>query len=225
MILILITVLIFVIFLLNNREHFIINKDEWLNYRLGDIIKGYCFNNKEYKYLDNIEKKNPNSIGGLYIKETKKLKNIEERKNNFKILNKIIEKKCKNMILPNKDDIVIHLRIGDIISSEKLKYSYILHFSELKKLLTNNDSKVILVYGSHIKNIDMNKNNEYLENVRKILKQKNINFEENNSDNPDNDFIFMSKSKKFIKSGGGFSKLIANIVKQGGGEILNTVKL
>ena len=39
------------------------------------------------------------------------------------------------------------------------------------------------------------------------------------NDNPDDDFLFMCNSKTFIKSGGGFSRIISQIVKSNGGKI------
>ena len=221
---VLILILIILFYLRRNVENFIMNDNKWIGYRLGDIIKGYFLHTKNYKYLNMIKKRLPNSIGACYIKETEKIKNVEDKKNNFKILNKIIELKSKNMELPNEKDIVIHLRIGDIIKNygTNNKYDFSLNLNELEKILREHqDNKVILVYGSHKKNIDKKKNDEYLEKVRQMLNKYNIIYEEKNSGNPDNDFIFMANSKRFIKSGGGFSKIIGDLVIMKGGKVLN----
>ena len=55
-----------------NIQENMINDNKWKNYRLGDILKGYCKRNKEYKYLNGIKNNYPNSIADKYLKKNKK---------------------------------------------------------------------------------------------------------------------------------------------------------
>ena len=52
--------------------------------------------------------------------------------------------------------------------------------------------------------------------LKKILKKNNIIPILRNT-NPDDDFIFMSQSKYFVRSGGGFSNIISELVKKNKG--------
>lgn len=50
----LIIILFYVI--IYTRDNFLVNDKKWKDYRLADIIKGYCYNVNEIKYLNNTEK-------------------------------------------------------------------------------------------------------------------------------------------------------------------------
>ena len=221
--------LLFLLFkmLVVSFEKFLINDKKWLDYRLGDIVKGFFYKTNNKFYLDKIEKTLPDSIGGKYIIATKNLKG-EEKINNFKILKKIIDDKKSE--IPKKNDIVFHIRLGDIIGDFKnnvvviTKKNWGINLNQIENILKkmkNKNQKIILIYGSHKKKINMKANKLFLEEIKKILVNNNFQFEEKNSSNPDEDFVYMCNSKKFIKSGGGFSRLISNIVKLNGGKILN----
>ena len=225
-ILLILLILLLLLFLKNRKETFLINEEKWLDYRLGDIITGYFREKKQFYYLKKIDKNLPNSIGSVYIKKTNNLeKNLQY--NNFNILKDIINKKKHLIDLPKKDDLVIHLRIGDIIRGSKNNIKFKNNFwygtdiskldntlNEIKKNIKFN--KVYLVYGSHDKDISLHLNNKYLDNVKKILKKNNIIPILRNT-NPDDDFIFMSQSKYFVRSGGGFSNIISELVKKNKG--------
>ena len=80
-------------------------------YNKGDFIKK---NNN--KYLNNIVKTLPNSIGGKYITLTKNLAK-KDKINNYTILKNIIKE--KTIEFSNHNEIVFHIRLGDIISGFK----------------------------------------------------------------------------------------------------------
>ena len=219
-----ITILINLINKKNIYEN-LVNKREWQNYRLGDILKGYCIKNKEYKYINSIEEKYPNSIADKYLRNIQKI-NINVVK---KILNEI-----KNKKKPNKNDIIVHLRLGDSLLDFKnnkftyLKYkhkTYAITLNKFEKTLKklDNKKKIILVYGIHnIKEIKKkNLSKIYLLKIRKILKKYNFKFSERKDNNPDDDFYFMSNSKIFVKSGGGFSRIISQLVKSKGNKVID----
>lgn len=239
-------ILLILIYLLNLRlENFdndknkfdkmkILNEKKWQNYRLADILKGYFYKVKQINYLNNIEKNMPNSIGGQYIKLTKK---FEDKNINLKIINKIVNKKVKeeNIILPKEDEIILHLRIGDVIKDYNpttdnfifnKKYFYVTELDILERILNDLKSKkIILVFGSHKRNVNKYANDMYIYKVKQILKKKKFVFRVLNNNDPDKDFIFMSNSKTFIRSGGGYSRIIARIVQEKGGIVYNPDKI
>ena len=203
------------------------NDSEWIDYRLGDIIKGFFLEIGNIMYLDQIEKDLPNSIGGLYINRTKDL-DVRERKNNYPVLLKIIEDKKEGLELPSENEIIFHIRLGDIVDDFKFgdvifdREDWGLTLKEINTVLNKlgeeeERNTIILVYGSHVENINKTANNKYLAAIKELLHRRGFKVEVKNSSNPDKDFIYMSQSKKFIKSGGGFSKIIAKIVNLNGG--------
>ena len=196
-------------------------------YRLGDIICGFM---NSY-YAPN------NSIGKYY-------KNSTNQINDYKTLNKIIKEKSKNIInKPGNNDLVIHVRLGDVIenscysvndywnSKENLnnigndisphviyiKNKY--YYENLKLNIKNLNIKNIILVTFFHRSKTFNKSIEYLENIKNIFKEYNI-IERINKD-IDEDFIFCSLSKYFIGSGGGFSHVIGNLVELNGNFVLN----
>ena len=229
----LIILIFFIIILINliNKKNIyenLVNKRKWENYRLGDITT-YWTNKKydkyPYEYINSIEYKYPNSIGDKYLKKKKKL--------DLQILNEILNE-IKNKKKPNKNDIIVHLRLGDSLLDFKnnkftyLKYkhkTYAITLNKFEKTLKklDNKKKIILVYGIHNSGgIKKKKFSEiYLKKIREILKKYNFKFSERKDNNPDDDFYFMSNSKTFIKSGGGYSGIISKIVKLNGGVVID----
>lgn len=219
LILIFLLTVLFTISVRNDYELFIINEKKWLNYRLGDTIKGmYNLRQQSGKY--------PGSIAEEYVKLTSEL---EKKNNNFEVLHKIIKNRSKNNKIPDKNDIVIHIRLGDSITkfdNGKIKYlrnNWATNINKLDNILetfrkNKSTSKIYLVYGAHKKNINLKANHKFLEKIENIFKKYNFKYEKKN-DNPDDDFLFMCNSKTFIKSGGGFSRIISQIVKSNGGKI------
>ena len=196
-------------------------------YRLGDIICGFMNSH----FAPN------NSIGKEY-------KNSTNQINDYKTLNQIIKERSKNMInKPGDNDLVIHIRLGDVIENScytvndywtsvenlnnigpdisphiiyiKNKYYYKNLELNIKNL---NIKNIILVTFFH-RSKTFNKSIEYLENIKNIFKEYNI-IERINKD-IDEDFIFCSLSKYFIGSGGGFSHVIGNLVELNGNFVLN----
>ena len=87
------------------------------------------------------------------------------------------------------------------------------NFLLLNKIIEEKSHKrVVIMYGNHLNDINIKPTEIYLNKIRDLFKKNNINFIENNSGNPDKDFLYMTNSKTFIKSGGGYSNLIASIV-------------
>ena len=59
----------------------------------------------------------------------------------------------------------------------------------------------------------------YINEVIKYLEQMVDRVDIRVNENPDEDFLIMSSSKCFVKSGGGFSRMIGNIVERQGGRV------
>tara|TARA_Y100000389_G_C17355302_1_gene460726 strand:- start:254 stop:970 length:717 start_codon:yes stop_codon:yes gene_type:complete len=219
----------FLFLLIHNCKEDMKNKKKYKNYRLGDLIKGHFFNSKikcNKKYLINFPKQFSDTLGARYLEEIKTLPD-KEKWNNIEIL--------KNLTNNSKSIIVaLHLRLGDIMgeydkSSNTFKqriggsrvYFYQPHFYEkiIKKLKSKGITNVHIFYGSHH---EWDKNSDkFLEIIKNLFKKNNIKVIDNSRGNPDEDFIKMSNSKIFIKSGGGFSRLISNLVKKKGGEVID----
>ena len=198
-------------------------------YRLGDIIRHMDNHVISDKYL-NLHK---NTIGYEYAKSTNK-------KNDYKTLKTICDKRKQNLNdVPKKNELIIHVRLGDVIEksiytvdeylnkervskgntissnvvyikSREFFENYILNeINNIKKIDT-----VIFVGGDHRDLDSLEKSNEYLKKVSKIFKDNGyktiIKFNEHTADE---DFIYLSNSKYYVPTGGGFSKSVMEMVK------------
>lgn len=226
-----------------NKENFINNEENWYNYRLGDIIEYWSWPDKRrnakynYDYLDpsNVSKRYPNSIGDLYFKRLKK------KEKNVDVLYTIVDEVSKNnKKIPKNNEVVMHLRIGDVIEkcdNDNFKYRYSSHNHskgfyaiKLENITKNLDlfknKEVILVYGNHLtdKITDTQRkcSELYLQKIRELFEKNNIKYKEGRSGNPDEDFLYMCNSKIFCTSGsGGFSNLISGYVRSRGNKVIN----
>ena len=227
-------IFIFILLLLSvlNNKEFFINEKKWKNYRLGDIIRGYFtnnINNKNIKYLKNLNKKYKNSLGHKYYQKTKGKENLNE-------LFKLIENESKKLKL--KFDICMHIRLGDVIIDgdnphilpekykDKPQYNYSLDtynklFYSLKS--NYNVNKILIFGGGHRKlnKKQKNESNKFILNIKKLCINNNINTEFRLGNNPDEDFLLMSNSKIFIKTGGGYSQTISDYVSYKNNLVIN----
>lgn len=225
----------FKIYCKKNIEKFIDNDEYWKNYRLGDIYKCWTdlkWDKYKHEYYKSIPKEYPNSIGAVYVLQNKPMK-----ENNFNLLLKIIDEKSKNMELPKENELVIHLRIGDVIKDFN-NGKFIYHYNKLRNTcyatkiesLEKNIDKfkgknIVIFYGNHRKHINKKANELYLQHIRDLFKKHDISYVEKKSGNPDDDFVYMCNSKYFGQSGGGYSQLIANYVKHKGNTVFEFNKI
>jgi|688.fasta_scaffold56414_5 hypothetical protein len=201
-------------------------------YRLGDMISNswrWKNDGQAYHY-----KHFPNSIATEYMKKTKEYYN-------YNVLFDIISERTKyTNDLPDKNDIVVHLRTGDVIEQNPddvitilSTYSYIdknewsnytppleYLYNKISKININKIQKIILVSGSH--NYSKTpKSCKYIEIVKKYFEYKGYQVELRLGMNSDDDFIFMCNARYFVPStSGGYTKLITNIVKMMGNQVL-----
>ena len=199
--------------------------DDFINckeklYRLGDIIKGDNFR----RSLGDYHKKCfPDSIAVEYMRRT-------EYSYDYKVLEDIID---GIPLLPSKKTLIIHLRCGDVL--EKSPYSVSEHLnSELRykngiyyvkpRSYYNRILQNIKKYD--IKNVEIitgfHNSKKYPKSIVYINAIKNMfDFKYKtrviSGRSPDYDFAYMSHSKYFVKSGGGFSRLIAKMVERNNG--------
>ena len=209
-------IIIFIIILLFSLS-------DYLHYRLGDVI-GYENYNKSkltrfwYKFYYK------NSIATEYLSKTEKIYD-------FDILHQIVKNrssKLKN--IPGDEDLVIHLRIGDVIEKEytgsiddllegKSYYCYLISYKDIENALKKlkdkklNIKKIIIVGGYHIHG-NHDRSNTYINKIKDFLRNKNYNVVKRiNTDEPDEDFLWLANSKNFLRSGGGFSNLVNKMVE------------
>ena len=209
-------------------EYDLFNGDKWDNYRLGDVIFGYfaCWDNvcsgtnnpnvehtcenvdfdvdqewcqgyldvwtdpkdSSSSYIKNIHKNFPESIASKYVDAVgyPNTYKSEDHKTIKKIFRDFNYKK------PSPSALVIHLRLGDTLAKEYAQeYSYDMKYYEklLRKVRKN----------KKIKKIDIVTGLPSATPVPDPLDSK--------------DFYYMSHSKYFANSGGGFSLLITNYLK------------
>lgn len=207
-------------------------------YRLGDMVKSERFRsqingrNFHYKFY-------PNSIASEYMKLTKK-------DFDYNTLYYIIKKK-KIDKYPSEDELVIHLRTGDILNKLNLSIDDILHgnFKSEEKIIDSNHEiknikskfffenlqisdeikKITLISnpragGRTLKTDNVNKSLEYVKIISEILRNRNFEIQNRNNKNADDDLIYMAHSKYFSPSQGGFSELVKELVKKNNGVIV-----
>ena len=176
-------------------------------YRIGDMVATI------HRFLPIGEKYHletfPDSIASEYMKKTKELKK-------YNILADIVRERSKKTIdLPSDKDLVVHLRVGDVVEqfSTKLSqilisYSYRLHHNYTCPVRNIHDKiskskekfdKIILVAGSH-KDILTPKSCKYIDVIKQYFENNGHIVELRLGKHPDDDFIFMANSKYFIPS-------------------------
>lgn len=237
--LILISILVFVfVYILNDVERYAIktylftSPDNYNHYRISDMITtGYhkdFFMGKRYHF-----KHYPDSIVSKYFRKTNEI-------NRFDILKELVDNYKLEKKIDYENTTLIHLRLGEVI--EESKYSgkdffekqidwslfntsrYVNSKKYYEYILDNNKNiprKVIIYSGGCFSSNKSKKSKEYINLLKSFLEEREFKVINTyyNSNNPDEDFAVMSKSKHFIRSGGGYSKLVKKMVEMGGGTV------
>ncbi len=221
-----------IIFLIDNFV--VINRidnDSNKPYRLGDSVNRRDSN--DILYMKDVYKY---SIAADYIRETNKVQHYDT-------LYKIIKKNTKLRHILYSNYINIHLRTGDVITENyklylkkkhKTKnldinkgakdqvYVHPLSYYEkvIKYLKKNNinNKNILILTGWHNKIPDYVKinSNKYIEEIKKFFEKNGYNVTIRLNEDPDEDFLIMSNSKYFVRSGGGYSWLICSMVNKNG---------
>ena len=197
-----------------------VEKNDYAEYRLGDMVRSESHRSKSNGRQLHYEKY-PNSLASQYMKLT-------DKNNNYSIL-KTLVKQYDYKILPSPDELVIHLRVGEVLDSSKYtvdehlndyknyhnpsqtNYVYPLSYykEKLEKFNKNKIKDVVLVCGGCF--TFSNKSKEYISKIESFIKNKGFQVSIRQNKNPDDDFVYMCRSHYFIKSGGGFSELVEKI--------------
>ena len=212
--------------------------EKWQLYNLGDTVKFREDNSKpsNRRARERNVKKTPHSIAADYIRRTNK-------SFNYDALMDILNERMQNnepFQIPNDNELVVHLRTGDVIDhsnnsvtemlSKYTKYvngkSYVKPMSYYKQVMRfaarKNLTRVTLVTGFHQTEkvqTSVQKSLNYLNRVRGAFEGNDFQTYIRLNGNPDEDFIFMCNSRYFVQSGGGFSKIIAELIKMKNGTV------
>ena len=202
-----------------------------LIYRLGDVVRTQYFHMDTSSYTTG---KYKNTIAGKYMQST-------TEKNNFELLNEIVhdfEKKLK-MTKPNANEWVVHIRLGDVL--EKSKHSVEEHFTNfirsegvgiadsfyirpkifflnrIKKIAEFGINKVVICTKFHKAETSHEKSSDYINKVVELLEKHNFDVKLRiGKYSPDEDFVFLSNSKYFTCTGGGYSIFASKLVEMRG---------
>ena len=198
-------------------------------YRLGDMvtIKSARDDGRKY-YMKNF----PLSIANMYMQET------NDNKNYDKLFN-IVKQKSNDTNIPTPNLIVIHIRLGDVIENNtydvkdlllyntinvnektksEIQYIYPLsYFNKIKQI--KNINNVVLICGSH-KKVNFTKSSIYLNCVKLYLETLCFNVSLRIGKNADDDFIYISNSHYYLNIGGGYGKILEEMVRRNCGTII-----
>lgn len=225
-----------IIFLIDNFV--VINKiysDSKQPYRLGDSLNGNCprtiSKGKECKYPTGYHlHKYKYSISADYMRKT-------DKDRQYNIVNNIVKKRSRIRHKLYDNYINIHLRTGDVFSSEKNRKTFTKNISYYEKVIKYlkknniNNKKVLIITGWHIirpKEWDKHKKYnwkdlslKHIEDVKKLFEKNGYHVTTRLNEDSDEDFIIMSNSKYFVQSGGGYSRLIGKMVDLNGNTVIN----
>jgi hypothetical protein len=207
-----------------------------ISYRLGDLVKDKKWRTPEM--LEWLSVNAPDSIAAKYLSKT-------EAENDYGVLLEIINGEEYKMEIPKKNELIVHLRIGDIFGyyldddiddilccKENLKFldgvndvwslrSYNYYDAVFKNIPTELD-RVVIVCGLHtINSSDVNSHSyEYLYKISEYIRKKGYEVEIRYDNNADTDFVYMSNAKYFVMGTGGFSALVSEMVKKNRGNCI-----
>ena len=183
---------------------------KWDKYRIGDVY----FKPPGSLDLSYHLERFPDSIATMYLQQTGgEPKRIDVMKTVVKPYDK-------------RYDLVIHIRIGDVMCSIKSKcYSAYENPGWWEKLIEYTQQKniknVYVITGAH-KHECLDKSARYILNRIRFLKEKGLNVTYEPGKSPDEDLRISSNAKYFISTGGYYGALIAELVKANAGAVIST---
>jgi hypothetical protein len=184
----------------------------------------------------------PDSIASQYLRKTKRL-------NDMNVLGNIVDGfVTSRKIKPPADDVmVMHLRVGDVIDGTSVPLedflnrrvnSYFALFQiepkgfspvyvrclasfdrALNKTKELGFHKISFVYGFHIKNKSIQKSKMYIAHLKQYAQSQGFEVETITDADADVSFAYACSAKHFIPGGGGFSKLMAKVVRHKGNDV------
>ena len=187
----------------------------WFYYRLSDMVKRKHFRDRENGRKLHYELY-PDSIASQYMRQTDKNHDID-------VLINLIKKHRPNL-RPEEGELVVHLRVGDVVNEAKYTVKELL---EKERAFSNGNfyvkplsyyechpktkngriEKITLVAGG-CKAHDFTKSKEYIQAIKNFFEESGVSVQTRLGNNPDDDFVYMCRSRFFIRSGGGFSRFV-----------------
>ena len=183
----------------------------------------------------------PNSIASQYLSKTKRL-------NDTRVLSTTVDQfvSSHKIPIPADDVMVMHLRVGDVIDRTSLPVDEFLnrrvnsvmamygHDAEgwspfyvrclasfdrvLEKTKGLGFHKISFVYGFHVI-MSIEKSKEYLAALVQYAESKGFEVEMVTHTDADVSFAYACNAKHFIPGGGGFSKMMSEVVKAKGNHV------
>mmetsp|Transcript_12778 Transcript_12778/g.14666 ORF Transcript_12778/g.14666 Transcript_12778/m.14666 type:complete len:428 (+) Transcript_12778:322-1605(+) len=181
----------------------------------------------------------PDSLFGEYQREAVNRGLIWD---NYNLLLDIVKKRAKRVGSPDPNVTVIHLRLGDVMGRPNQTVLDLLHHQQyfyggkkfdvyVKPLSLYSSMRkkngVVLMGGLHqltdakdrVFDDDL-KSCQYVMIVKRYLEARGCQVELRLGRHPDDDIVYASQSKTYVKGGGGYSRLIAQLVKRSGGKVM-----
>ena len=217
----------------------------WPRYRLGDMFKSWIFRSRGDGW-DLHRRQFANSIAVEYMKRINDPFNGSAGDGDYDTMTQIVNEridrdKTLQSKLPDNCTLVIHLRTGDVIDKNDIPIREFLSFNNAGNPANNGRSytrglpfyaeiwdqvqnehiqieRIMVITGWHLKMYHF-RSIAYINEVIKYLEQMVDRVDIRVNENPDEDFLIMTSSKWFVKSGGGFSRMIGIIVERQGGRV------
>lgn len=194
------------------------------HYRFGDVVKmrGYYWSDSQKEILN--DNKYKQSILHEYLKIVDINKKTEKER--IKNLANISLKKIQNVsvILPKNNELVIHLRLGDVVEVGNIVCKN--YNALIERYITNHNISHVTFctcfhYGNYVERglwiYSEDKHKKNIVKVKKMLVNVISNFENRvkidvkSSNQIDDDFLYMIAAKHFERDFGGFSELIMDV--------------
>lgn len=200
----------------------------WRYYRLGAmVISKWYRDRRQPEHPDRTAKElhyelYPDSIASQYMRET-------DDNGRLDILRSIIKKHPSYLKpKPEKDELVVHLRVGNVVEwsgytveellEKKRLYMpkihgnrcYVKPLSYYEQALNKIDrqvKKITLVAGGNLTS-KSEKSKEYTQVIKNLFEKSGLDVGPLCAGTPDDDFVYMCCSKFFLQSGGDFSALV-----------------
>ena len=208
---------------------------EYHRYRIGDVFKfGKGPKYKEIKYH---EKQFPDSIAAEYLTKIK-----DNERKDINLLKNILDNRPKLKKLPEKNSLVLHMRVGDVFCKsmeEKELHPMTKRLGAVDKwhdhytkkddphwwydilafMNEKNIDKVYIIVGSHTPECLLESSDFIMDKINMFKKNdKYVFLRIGNS--PDEDILWAKHAKNFASTGGGYGRLIGECVKKNGGVLV-----
>ena len=193
------------------------------NYRLGDLIYGWMDkHHRSDKYYPNSTqycKHWINTLGCKFIHTC--------ISGDFTCFTHIVEKQNENVSFLPSNILIIHLRLGDVLdlpyyqtNKRFTRYVRPLSFYRTLQFPKTVDCAHVVTNTSFRTYYGANNSRQHLSNVLTILKERGLRTRMIHHNSADEDFLYMTRSKFFVPSGGGFSSLVSRIVHHYNGTVI-----